>query len=72
MLSKFIKFCNYIDEIIKGTNKITSGDLNFTIKEKGDKSLSILSQNINKINKGFKISIEDQNKKWKIKKWIGS
>ncbi|EJO5346950.1 HAMP domain-containing histidine kinase [Clostridium botulinum] len=67
ILSKFIKFCNYIDEIIKGTNKITSGDLNFTIKEKGDKSLSILSQNINKINKGFKISIEDQIKNEKLK-----
>ncbi|MCW6109946.1 sensor histidine kinase [Clostridium sporogenes] len=67
ILSKFIKFCNYIDEIIKGTNKITSGDLDFTIKEKGDKSLSILSQNINKINKGFKISIEDQIKNEKLK-----
>ncbi|NFB31742.1 HAMP domain-containing histidine kinase [Clostridium botulinum] len=67
ILSKFIKFCNYIDEIIKGTNKIISGDLDFTIKEKGDKSLIILSQNINKINKGFKISIEDQIKNEKLK-----
>ncbi|MHB9901849.1 histidine kinase [Clostridium botulinum] len=67
ILSKFIKFCNYIDEIIKGTNKIISGDLDFTIKEKGDKSLLILSQNINKINKGFKISIEDQIKNEKLK-----
>ncbi|EPY2275407.1 sensor histidine kinase [Clostridium sporogenes] len=64
---KFIRFCKYTDEIIQGTNKITSGDLNFTIKEKGDKSLSILSQNINKINKGFKISIEDQIKNEKLK-----
>lgn len=67
ILRKFIKFCNYIDEIIKGTNKIISGDLDFTIKEKGDKSLLILSQNINKINKGFKISIEDQIKNEKLK-----
>ncbi len=67
ILSKFIKFCNYIDEIIKGTNKIISGDLDLTIKEKGDKSLLILSQNINKINKGFKISIEDQIKNEKLK-----
>ncbi|WP_251859458.1 HAMP domain-containing sensor histidine kinase [Clostridium sp. Marseille-Q2269] len=67
MVPKLIKFCKYIDEIIKGTNKITSGDLDFTIKERGDKSLLILAQNINKINKGFKISIDDQIKNEKLK-----
>lgn len=67
ILPKFIKFTLYIDEIIKGSDKIINGDINFMIKEKGDKALLKLAQNINSINKGFKISIEEQIKNERLK-----
>lgn len=67
ILPKIIGFSRYIDEIIQGTAKITSGELNYVLKEKGDRSLAWLSHNINKINKGFKVSIEDQIKNEKLK-----
>lgn len=62
-----IKFCRYLDNIIKGAEIITSGDINHVIKESGDYALTKLSRNINKINKGFKVSIEDQIKNEKLK-----
>lgn len=67
ILPKFIKFTLYIDEIIKGSDKIIGGDLNFLIREKGDLALSKLAKNINSINKGFKISIEEQIKNERLK-----
>lgn len=67
VLSKFIGILKYIDNIINGINIITSGNLEYTIEEKGDKSLSTLAHNINILNKGFKVSIEDQIKNEKLK-----
>ena len=67
ILPKIIRFSRYIDEIIQGTAKITSGELDYVIRENGDRSLACLSHNINKINKGFKVSIEDQIKNEKLK-----
>ncbi len=67
ILPKIIKFSKYIDEIANGIDTITSGDLDYFIEEKGDKSLSRLAHNINKLNKGFKVSIEDQIKNEKLK-----
>ncbi|AWZ48918.1 hypothetical protein C3495_08880 [Clostridiaceae bacterium 14S0207] len=66
-LPKFIKFCLYIDKIHRGTLEITNGNLEYVISEIGDKKLSSLAQNINKLNKGFKVSIEDQIKNEKLK-----
>lgn len=66
-LPKFIKFCLYIDKIHRGTLEITNGNLEYVIPEIGDKKLSSLAQNINKLNKGFKVSIEDQIKNEKLK-----
>lgn len=62
-----IKFSFYLDRIIKGTEIITGGDINHVIKEVGDRSLQKLAFNINKINRGFKVSIEDQIKNEKLK-----
>ena len=64
---KIINFSRYIDEIAEGISKITSGNLNHLIAEKGDVSLSKLANNINKLNKGFKVSIEEQIKNEKLK-----
>lgn len=60
VLPKLIIFCVQLDKIIAGSKRITSGELEYVIAEKGDKSLSELANNINKINKGFKVSIEEQ------------
>jgi len=67
ILPKAIKFCRYIDEIMKGIDKITSGDIDHVMEEKGDKALAKLAFNINKLNKGFKVSIEEQIKNEKLK-----
>lgn len=67
IFSKAIKFSTYLDSIIRGIEKITSGNLDHVIKENGDYSLSKLANNINKLNKGFKVSIEDQIKNEKLK-----
>jgi len=67
ILPKAVKFCRYIDEIMKGIEKITSGDIDHIIEEKGDKALKKLAFNINKLNKGFKVSIEEQIKNEKLK-----
>lgn len=64
---KIISFSRYIDDIIKGISKITSGELEYVIDENGDKTLSSLAHNINKLNKGFKVSIEEQIKNEKLK-----
>ncbi|WP_142415728.1 sensor histidine kinase [Hathewaya massiliensis] len=67
IFSKAIKFSTYLDSIIRGIEKITSGNLDHVIKENGDYSLSKLANNINKLNRGFKVSIEDQIKNEKLK-----
>ncbi|MFD3156988.1 sensor histidine kinase [Haloimpatiens sp. FM7330] len=67
VIPKFIKFSRYIDKIIHGTDEITKGNLDYAIQEKGDASLCRLSHNINKINKGFKVSIEDKIKNERLK-----
>lgn len=67
VLPKFIKFSKYTDEIIKGAEIIVSGNLSHEIRETGDLALSSLACNINKLNKGFKVSIDDQIKNERLK-----
>lgn len=62
-----IKFSLYLDKILKGTEMITGGSIDHVIMEKGDAALMKLAHNINKINKGFKVSIEDQIKNERLK-----
>lgn len=67
ILPRMIKFLKYLNNIIKGSDNITSGNLDYIIPEKGDESLKRLAHNINKINKGFKVSIEDKIKNERLK-----
>lgn len=64
---KAIGFCIYLDKIIKGANKITAGDIDHEIRESNDISLMGLAANINKINRGFKVSIDEQIKNERLK-----
>ncbi|MGL5329383.1 MAG: sensor histidine kinase [Peptostreptococcaceae bacterium] len=56
----FIKEMSYLDEIIKGTEKIKSGEINHKIEVKGDDYLTTLAENINNIGEGLENSIDKQ------------
>lgn len=56
-----------IYRIIIGTSRVASGDLNYNLEEKGNKSLKELASNINRIKDGLKISVEEQMKNERLK-----
>jgi signal transduction histidine kinase len=58
---------SYLDKIVKGTDEIASGNLNFAIVEKGKGNLSRLSHNINNLEIGIKKSMEEQMKSERLK-----
>lgn len=49
-----------IDRIIKGTNAITSGNLDYTMETTGDVNYKIIAENINSMKESFKKSVDDQ------------
>ncbi|WP_309559733.1 sensor histidine kinase [Clostridium tagluense] len=53
--------------IVKGTEEIVSGNLNYTIKEKGRGDLFKLAHNINNMKSGFKKSLENEIKSERLK-----
>ena len=67
VLPKLLFFIRNLSRIIAGTEKMVQGDLDYNLKEKGEKNLSILAKNINTIRNGFKVSIDDQIKNEKLK-----
>jgi signal transduction histidine kinase len=56
-----------LDKIIKGTNEITKGNLNYVIKEKGKGNLSRLAHNINNMKSGISKAVESQMKSDRLK-----
>lgn len=56
-----------LDRIIAGTEKITNGDLNYTIDIGGQGNLSKLANNINNMKAGLKSSIESEIKSERLK-----
>ncbi|WP_319001292.1 HAMP domain-containing sensor histidine kinase [Clostridium estertheticum] len=57
----------FLRSIIKGTEKIVSGNLNYTIVEKGRGDLFKLAHNINNMKAGFKKSLENEIKSERLK-----
>ncbi|WP_319002007.1 sensor histidine kinase [Clostridium tagluense] len=53
--------------ILKGTQEIVSGNLNYTIKERGRGDLFKLAHNINNMKAGFKKSLENEIKSERLK-----
>lgn len=53
--------------ILKGTEEIVSGNLNYTIKEKGRGDFFKLAHNINNMKVGFKKSLENEIKSERLK-----
>ncbi|MGH4117534.1 sensor histidine kinase [Clostridium sp.] len=63
----FINKIRFFKNILKGTEEIVSGNLNYTIKEKGAGKLFKLAHNINNMKAGFKKSLENEIKSERLK-----
>jgi signal transduction histidine kinase len=57
----------HLDEIIKATNEIAAGNLNYTLKDKGNGILSKMAHNINNLQVGVKMAVESQMKSDRLK-----
>lgn len=57
----------YLSKVIQGTEVIASGNLDYFIEEKGDKTLVRLAQNINRMKSSFKDSVESQLRSERLK-----
>ena len=62
-----IRTVGYLNKIIKGTEEITSGNLNYSIEERGKGHLSELAHNINNMRSSFKKSVESEMKSERMK-----
>jgi signal transduction histidine kinase len=57
----------HLDKIIKATNEIAAGNLNYTLKDKGNSILSKMAHNINNLQVGVKKAVENQMKSDRLK-----
>ncbi|WP_246582898.1 sensor histidine kinase [Clostridium mobile] len=62
-----LKKISSLNRIIKGTDEIVSGNLNYTIEEEEKGMLSRLAYNINNMKQGFKNSLESEMKSERLK-----
>ncbi len=61
------KKANYLNEILKATEEITSGNLDYVIKENDRGILGKVAHNINNMKEGYKKSLEEQVKSERLK-----
>lgn len=62
-----IKHVSHLNKIILGAEEIASGNLNHTIEENGNSSLSRLANSINNMGSGYRKSVEEQLKSERLK-----
>ncbi len=62
-----LKNLAFLNRILKGTDEMVSGNLNYVIEEKGNGALAQLARNINNIKLGLKASVENQMKSERLK-----
>nr|WP_242859927.1 HAMP domain-containing sensor histidine kinase [Clostridium drakei] len=67
ILRIMFKKVDYLNEILRGTEEIASGNLNYVIKEKEESHLSKIAHNINNIKLGYKKSLQSQVKSERLK-----
>lgn len=67
MLFYIFKINGFLYKLIKGTEEIVSGNLNYTIEEKGRGDLFKLAHNINNMKASFKKSLENEIKSERLK-----
>ncbi|WP_434302086.1 HAMP domain-containing sensor histidine kinase [Clostridium botulinum] len=61
------KKADYLNEILKATEKMSCGNLDYVIKEKGESVLGKIAHNINNMKEGYKKSLEEQVKSERLK-----
>jgi signal transduction histidine kinase len=57
----------HLDKIIKATNEIAAGNLNYNLNDKGSSILSKMAHNINNLQEGVKKAVESQMKSDRLK-----
>ncbi|WP_411682838.1 sensor histidine kinase [Clostridium thailandense] len=67
VLHYIFKKANYLNEILKGTEEIVLGNLEYVIKEKDGGPLFKIAHNINNMKIGYKKSLESQIKSERLK-----
>lgn len=67
ILRIMFKKVDYLNEILKGTEEIALGNLNYVIQEKQESHLSKIAHNINNIKSGYKKSLQSQIKSERLK-----
>lgn len=68
LLIKYLfKKANYLNEILKATEEITCGNLDYIIKENKGGVLGKIAHNINNMKEGYKRSLEEQVKSERLK-----
>lgn len=66
-LPYILKNLAFLNKILKGTDEMVSGNLNYVIEEKGNGTLAQLARNVNNMKLGFKASVENQMKSERLK-----
>ncbi|NFN85610.1 HAMP domain-containing histidine kinase [Clostridium sporogenes] len=67
LIRYLFKKANYLNEILKATEEITSGNLDYVIKENDRGILGKVAHNINNMKEGYKKSLEEQVKSERLK-----
>ncbi|MDU1320157.1 MAG: HAMP domain-containing sensor histidine kinase [Clostridium botulinum] len=67
LIRYLFKKANYLNEILKATEEITCGNLDYIIKENKGGVLGKIAHNINNMKEGYKRSLEEQIKSERLK-----
>ncbi|WP_434291336.1 histidine kinase dimerization/phospho-acceptor domain-containing protein [Clostridium botulinum] len=67
LIRYLFKKADYLNEILKATEEMSYGNLDYVIKENGESALGKIAHNINNMKDGYKKSLEEQVKSERLK-----
>ncbi|MBY6950585.1 HAMP domain-containing sensor histidine kinase [Clostridium botulinum] len=67
LIRYLFKKADYLNEILKATEEMSYGNLDYVIKENGESVLGKIAHNINNMKDGYKKSLEEQVKSERLK-----
>ncbi|MHB9927989.1 histidine kinase [Clostridium botulinum] len=67
LIRYLFKKADYLNEILKATEEMSYGNLDYVIKENGESALGKMAHNINNMKDGYKKSLEEQVKSERLK-----
>ncbi|NFM45760.1 sensor histidine kinase [Clostridium botulinum] len=67
LMRYLFKKADYLNEILKATEEMSYGNLDYVIKENGESALGKIAHNINNMKDGYKKSLEEQVKSERLK-----